>query len=131
MKLYTLEEARALLPRVIPVVESIRTAALAMRQLQERAAGDARKASGNGHVHAPVPSAQPQENPAAELTARLRTGIAQLERWEIDLKDPERGLVDFYHDRNGEVVYLCYLLGEDDIAWWHTLQGGFGGRQRI
>ncbi|MCE1165600.1 MAG: DUF2203 domain-containing protein [Bacteroidetes bacterium] len=47
----------------------------------------------------------------------------------ILIKDISRGLIDFPHIRdNGEEVYLCYLLGENSINYWHTIDGGFSGR---
>ncbi|MBK7327639.1 MAG: DUF2203 family protein [Dehalococcoidia bacterium] len=44
---------------------------------------------------------------------------------------PGKGLIDFFHDRNGRTVYLCFLLGETAIAHWHDLHTGFAGRQPI
>lgn len=50
----------------------------------------------------------------------------------IVIKDPSRGLIDFPAIRdNGEEVYLCYMLGEPDIEWWHTIEGGFAGRRSV
>jgi hypothetical protein len=46
------------------------------------------------------------------------------------LKDPERGLIDFYSEREGRVVYLCYLLGEPDLLYWHDLDTGFAAASR-
>ena len=47
----------------------------------------------------------------------------------ILIKDINIGLIDFPHLRdNGEEVYLCYLLGETSIQYWHTIDGGFTGR---
>ena len=40
-------------------------------------------------------------------------------------------LIDFRHERAGEVVYLCFLLGEGSLAYWHTTDGGFAGRQPL
>jgi hypothetical protein len=48
-----------------------------------------------------------------------------------DLKDIERGLVDFYTMRGNDVVYLCWMDGEDSIQWWHPLDTGVKGRQPI
>jgi hypothetical protein len=48
------------------------------------------------------------------------------------VKGIDEGLVDFPHIRsNGEEVYLCWKLGEDDITWWHDLATGFGGRRSL
>lgn len=50
----------------------------------------------------------------------------------IIVKGIDNGLIDFPCIReNGEEVYLCYLLGEDDIEYWHSIQDGFAGRQQI
>lgn len=46
----------------------------------------------------------------------------------IEIKDLQRGLIDFPHWREGEEVYLCWLADEEDITFWHTLDGGFSGR---
>lgn len=50
----------------------------------------------------------------------------------IQLKDYSRGLIDFPSMREGRVVLLCWQLGEDEIIeWWHELEAGFTGRQRL
>lgn len=50
----------------------------------------------------------------------------------IVIKDPERGLIDFPTIRsNGEEVYLCFMLGEENISWWHSIEGGFRGRRGL
>lgn len=47
----------------------------------------------------------------------------------IEVKDLGSGLVDFYAKRGAEVVFLCWKRGEKEVGFWHTLQGGFAGRQ--
>jgi hypothetical protein len=50
----------------------------------------------------------------------------------VILKDIDSGLIDFPSIRsNSEEVYLCYRLGESSIQFWHRLDDGFPGRQRI
>ena len=49
----------------------------------------------------------------------------------ILLKDPDRGLVDFPVLREGREVYLCWLLGETTIEFWHDIDAGFAGRQPL
>ena len=48
-----------------------------------------------------------------------------------ELKALEKGLVDFYSMRGNDVVYLCWMDGEDSIQWWHPLDSGVKGRQPI
>ena len=48
------------------------------------------------------------------------------------MKDIDTGLVDFPTiRRNGEEVYLCYQLGEEKIEYWHRIEDGFPGRQKV
>lgn len=50
----------------------------------------------------------------------------------IIIKGIDNGLIDFPHIRNdGEEVYLCYLLGEENIDYWHSIRDGFSGRKNI
>ncbi|MCB0728890.1 MAG: DUF2203 domain-containing protein [Ignavibacteriae bacterium] len=50
----------------------------------------------------------------------------------ILIKGIDNGLIDFPHIReNGEEVYLCFLLGEESIEYWHYIEDGFGGRRSI
>ncbi len=50
----------------------------------------------------------------------------------VQLKDYSRGLIDFPSMRDGRIVLLCWQLGEnDEIEWWHEIEAGFAGRQRL
>jgi hypothetical protein len=50
----------------------------------------------------------------------------------IEIKDLNRGLIDFPHKRiSGDVVYLCYRLGEEAIEAWHPIEGGFAARRPL
>ena len=50
---------------------------------------------------------------------------------EIQIKDLDRGLVDFPALREGREVFLCWEQGEDDIEFWHELDTGYAGRERL
>jgi hypothetical protein len=47
------------------------------------------------------------------------------------VKDLDSGLIDFPALRRGETVLLCWQLGEDEIAWWHSVDDGFAGRRPL
>lgn len=50
----------------------------------------------------------------------------------IIIKGIDTGLIDFPHIRsNGKEVYLCYLLGEENIDYWHNIEDGFAGRKSV
>lgn len=129
MRRYTEAEARALLPEVIPVLERLRDAVVALRALRAIVAADARGVSADGHSIAD-PWGE-GDNRLEALGHTFEAESARLEEWGIEVKDPDRGLIDFYSDRHGELVYLCFMLGEPDLAHWHTLTAGFAGRQPL
>ena len=58
--------------------------------------------------------------------------LKKMENLGILIKNMDNGLIDFPHLRkNGEEVYLCYLLGEKSIKFWHSIQDGFAGRRTM
>lgn len=67
---------------------------------------------------------------ADELDA-LQDLIEELEQIGCQLKDWERGIVDFLAFVNGKPVELCWRLGEDHVSHWHEVDAGFRGRQPL
>jgi len=122
MKIFTIQEANALLPNVRTIVTKIQRAHRKLAYFRD----DAKKAAeaaeqGGGGVANGVAY-------AAALT-ELTLQISELEALGVQLKDFERGLVDFPSLREGRVVLLCWQLGEgDELEWWHDVDTGFAGR---
>lgn len=63
--------------------------------------------------------------------ADLDVVFAEFQRREIQIKDLDRGLIDFPAIVGGREVFLCWELDEDDIEFWHDLDAGFAGRERL
>jgi hypothetical protein len=125
MKLFTVEEANALLPIVRPLAERIRRNYRRVGSAREEARRAAEFASLGGGGMAGGSAY------VAALT-ELAESAAQLDALGVQLKDYERGLLDFPTMRDGSVVLLCWHLGEgDQIEWWHDLEAGFAGRQPL
>ena len=61
----------------------------------------------------------------------LKTELEHLAERGILLRDPEIGLIDFPAERGGRPVYLCWRLGEDQVAWYHEANAGFGSRKPL
>ena len=122
MKLFTIQEANALLPNVRIILAKIQRAHRKVVHYRE----DAKKAAaaaeqGGGGIESGVAY-------AAVLT-ELTLQLSELETLGVQLKDFERGLVDFPSLRDGRVVLLCWQLGEgDELEWWHDVDAGFAGR---
>lgn len=62
---------------------------------------------------------------------QMSAAVARIDALGITLRDIERGLIDFPALVSGRQVWLCWQLGEEDIAFWHELETGFGGRRPL
>lgn len=119
---FTLSEAESMLPDVIKTISRMRDL---KRQLDAKGY-DIRMHRHFGGVGANGLKAFPDQ---MEELIRL---YQELNTKGIQLKDIERGLIDFPCIRNnGEEVYLCYMLGEPAIQFWHRIEEGFPGRQPL
>lgn len=121
-KLYTVAEANALLPKLVPLLERVRDTQKKLAE-DETVALVREKAAQNG-------GGQPGRH-LAELTRTLEADLKQLQEWSIVLRDPSIGLIDFLHQRGNQVVFLCWKLGEAKVEWWHPIETGIAGRQRL
>ena len=122
MKLFTIQEANALLPNVRTIVGKIQQAHRRVTQFRDEAkeASEAAEKGGGG-----MSSGLAYAQALTDLTGT----IAELEALGVQLKDFERGLVDFPSLRDGRVVLLCWQMGEgDELEWWHDVDAGFAGR---
>jgi hypothetical protein len=119
---YTLEEARAELPWVVEQLAAMRDArdrltdAEAHEQLTE---------------HSPTNGGGKPARQVSKAYVELQAGIDAFDRRGIVLRDLDRGLIDFPAIRDGREVYLCWIDGEADIAFWHDLDAGYAGRQPL
>ena len=119
---YTLEQANAALPWVSERIERLREAQALLTEKEAREAlSEAAPGNGGGGPGQVV----------SEGFLALRSGLAELEAMEIVLRDLDRGLVDFPAMRDGHEIYLCWIEGEDEIAFWHELEAGYAGRQPL
>ena len=121
-KHFSLAEALTILPTIKTVVEEI---GRLKRQLN-RKGYDVYKHQYFGGIG---PNGQGVFPPDME---KLVLSVRELNDQGIEIKDLEKGLIDFPHVRsNGEEVYLCYMLGEETIVAWHQIEGGFAARRSV
>jgi hypothetical protein len=122
MKVFTIQEANGLLPRVRTIVSKIQKAhkGLAKYRNEAKRAADAAERGGGGVEQGVL---------YADILTKLTESVSELEALGVQLKDFERGLVDFPSLRDGRVVLLCWQMGEgDELEWWHDVDAGFAGR---
>jgi hypothetical protein len=122
MKIFTVEEANALLPTVRGILVRIQRChrKIYKHANEAKLASDASELGGGGI---------PQGILYATLLVELTGLISDLETLGVQIKDFDRGLVDFPSLREGRVVLLCWQIGEgDSVEWWHDVDAGFAGR---
>jgi len=122
MKLFSVEEANALLPEIKRFWRKIDRA----RATMSRLAPDAKQASehhGGGGIRHGLEYVNALTDFMAFTQEILELGV--------EIKDFDKGLCDFPHLRDGRVVYLCWMKGEDAVEWWHDVDAGFPGRQPL
>ena len=121
-KHYSLAEARALLPQLrtwLQQLQRIRRDLASYEQSTEARLNEGDD-FGGGKVHQWI----------RNLSA-FKELIGEFNQREIQVKDLERGLVDFPAIQAGREVFLCWELAEDDITHWHDLDTGYTGREKL
>ena len=119
---FTREEANALLPQLTALLTQLREARDELTDEQaHEALAEAAPANGGGEEGRQVGIA----------FLEVRRLLETVEQAGIVLRDIDSGLVDFPALMDGREVYLCWELGEDEVGFWHELEGGYGGREPL
>jgi hypothetical protein len=121
-KHYTREEARALLPEVRRWLDDLNRLRVDLDRLDKRLSGLGEQGADTGGATV---------NQWIRTLADMQAVLAEFQRREIFIKDVSRGLIDFPAIIGGREVFLCWEQDEDDIEFWHDLETGYGGRERL
>jgi hypothetical protein len=127
---FTAEEANELLPTVRPIVERMVAHRRSLALATVRHARIAATIATNGGGVRPGEVDHLQEEMEAEA-AEIVHCVEQLQAFGILVKDLDEGLIDFPALRGDEEVLLCWRLGEDEVAFWHSVEDGFAGRKPL
>jgi hypothetical protein len=152
-RFFDLDEANAAIPEVRTILESLRDQRAELIRLRDEvlangaaetrsdapAEASARRGTGRGpEGGADEAPANPIESDVRVLRLRMQgvidrmqAGVVRIDELGITLREIETGLIDFPALASGRQIWLCWRLGEGDVAWWHELNDGFGGRQPL
>lgn len=120
---FTLEQARAALEIIRPLVGEILEIRQSILRRQPEVWPVLEKAAGNGGSKV--------ASEIAQEFARLDRNVREILATGALLKDINVGLVDFPAWLDDREIYLCWRYGEEDIRFWHEVDGGFSGRRPI
>jgi hypothetical protein len=121
-KHYTLEEARALLPQVRHWLERLGELQACLKETDQRLEPLQKSGQDLGGS---------QVNDWVRAMMEVTQVLVEFQQREIQIKDLERGLIDFPAFVGGKEVFLCWEQGEEDIEFWHDLDSGYAGRERL
>lgn len=121
-KHYTREEARALLPQLRQWLVELNRLHGDVDRYDQRLGGlnTAGQDTGGQTV-----------NNWIRAVAAMQEILAEFQSRQIFIKDIARGLVDFPAIISGREVFLCWEADEEDIEFWHDLESGYGGREKL
>jgi hypothetical protein len=122
-KHFSLAEARALIPSLRQAFHDMHHRRDRVEKADEKLAALLKKTTGD--VGGTVVNGLMMD------LLQLNTQLRLLHEWGVVVKDLDRGLLDFPHMRDAQEVFLCWELDEDDIEFWHELDGGYQNRERL
>ena len=129
-RLFTIEQANAMLPLVRAITTDLATLAREVMERRHRLAllTAGRELKGNDPY---VEELAQIESDLEKDTVRLQGYVDELRELGVEAKGAIDGLVDFPSQMDGRIVYLCWRLGEPEVLHWHDLEAGFAGRQPL
>jgi hypothetical protein len=141
---YSLDRANARLHDVRPILEDLRARRGELVGLRDRLHAASMAEVPNGSSGSLVDDALTDAAGAGGLESgrvlaariqavidQMQAAVERLDAWDVTLRDIETGLVDFPALVSGRQVWLCWRLGEGDVAWWHEFSAGVGGRRPL
>ncbi len=126
-RLFTVEEANALLPVITPAVEELLRTFREIRAEVEEAAAQA----GLTVSSSDLPKRLEERGLAPRLFERVRSIIERIHARGCLVNGPEAGLIDFPCLYDNEIVFLCWKYGEPRVGHWHRIPDGFAGRRPL
>jgi hypothetical protein len=124
---FGIDEANERLADVRPVLEDLKAD---RDRVAEAQATLQRDRENNGSAEHAEQLAE-REDEIREVVHRMQRAVSQIDEWGVTLRDIGTGLIDFPALANGRPIWLCWRLGEDDIAWWHEANVGFEQRRPL
>ena len=128
---FTLAEARAALPVIGKSIRECVQAKARYLEAEKSIQDLAQRILMMGGISVNTAAAEAWKNQYDSNAQTLKTAMERIEELGVLIKDLDIGLVDFPTLFQGEEVYLCWRMDEDDIDHWHGVNEGFVGRKPI
>lgn len=130
-KTFTLSEAQTLLPVLEALLLKARAAGARAGELEREMQQLSQRIFMSGGMHVDVSAAARRRAEREKSMKEAEDTLAEIDEIGVQVKDLEKGLLDFPCLMDGQTVLLCWKLGEKEIGFWHTTDAGFAGRQPL
>jgi hypothetical protein len=131
MKTFSLDEAQSLLP----ILESLLRRAIDAKESAGLVEVDLQLLSRNiflsGGMLVDVAAVARKRVAQRASVQQAQDAIQEIDSIGVQVKDLDKGLLDFPYQAGEQIVLLCWQLGEAKIDYWHTVEAGFEGRQPL
>jgi hypothetical protein len=124
---YDIDAANARVEELRPILEQLRDD----RDAVAEANNELRRLRETNGSSKHAEEAKAREDEIRDLVKRMEGSVAQIDAWNVTLRDISTGLIDFPALVNGRPVWLCWRLGEGPIEWWHEHDRGFDDRKPL
>ena len=128
---FTLDEAQTLLPVLDALLRRAQSQGRRCAELEVELEQLRQQIAMRGGMHVDVTRAARQRAERDRALQDTKDALAEVESIGVQIKDLEKGLLDFPCLLEGKTVLLCWKQGEKEIAFWHSVEDGFAGRKPI
>ena len=130
-KTFTLSEAQTLLPVLESLLRKAQTAGRRAAEFEVELDQLRQRIFLLGGVHVDVATTARLRAERDKSLQDTKDALAEIDSIGVQVKDLEKGLLDFPCMLDGQTVLLCWKLGEKEIGYWHSIQDGFAGRKPL
>ena len=128
---FTLNEAQTLLPVLEALLRRAQAAGVRTGELEMEMQELNQRIFLAGGMRVDVAQAARRRAEREKALQEARDTLAEMDEIGVQVKDLEKGLLDFPSVMDGHDVLLCWKLGEKEIGYWHTPEDGFAGRKPL
>jgi hypothetical protein len=129
-RFYAIDEANAALPEVDRILVALRDQREELIALRDRVI-DATPDDGETPTAGAAEQIRLLRLGMQGLIDQMQAGVARLVEMDITLRDISTGLIDFPALVSGRPIWLCWRLGENDVAHWHAHDAGYDSRRPL
>ncbi|WP_035350631.1 DUF2203 domain-containing protein [Edaphobacter aggregans] len=130
-KTFTLNEAQALLPVLEALLRRAQASGTRAAEIEVELDQLRQQIFLLGGFHVDVATTARRRAEHDKALQETRDSLAEIDAIGVQVKDLEKGLLDFPCVVDGKTVLLCWKLGEKEIGYWHSVEDGFAGRKPL